>query len=47
MLFDVYGDNAVFQWVGWAIVFIALTLANEFARRSKAGGVFCFLVLPA
>ena len=47
MLFDVYGDNAVFQWVGWAIVFIALILANEFARRSKAGGIFCFLVLPA
>ena len=47
MLFQVYGDNAVFQWIGWAIVFIALILVNEFARRSKAGGVICFLVLPA
>ncbi len=47
MLFDVYGDNAVFQWLGWALVFIGLILANEFARRWKAGGIFCFIVLPA
>ena len=47
MLFQVYGDNAVFQWIGWAIVFIVLILVNEFARRSKAGGIICFLVLPA
>ena len=41
MLFQVYGDNAVFQWIGWAIVFVALILVNEFARRSKAGGIIC------
>ena len=47
MLFDVYGDTAVFQWVGWAIVFVGLILMNEFARRTKAGGIICFLVIPA
>ena len=47
MLFDVYGDNAVFQWVGWVIVFVGLILMNEFAHRTKAGGIICFLVIPA
>ena len=47
MLFQVYGENAVYQWVGWAMVFICLILVNEIARRTKAGGIFCFLVLPA
>lgn len=47
MLFDVYGDTAVFQWVGWVIVFVGLILMNEFARRTKAGGIICFLVVPA
>lgn len=46
MLFQVYGENAVYQWVGWAVVFIGLILINEFARRSKFGGIFCFGVLP-
>ena len=45
MLFDVYGDTAVFQWVGWIIVFVGLILMNEFARRTKAGGIICFLVI--
>ena len=47
MLFQVYGENALFQWLGWAMVFAALILANEFARRSKLGGILCFLALPA
>ena len=47
MLFDVYGENALYQWVGWAVVLVGLILINEFARRSKLGGVICFLVLPA
>ena len=47
MLFDVYGDTAVFQWVGWVIVFVGLILMNEFARRTKAGGIICFLAIPA
>lgn len=47
MLFQVYGENALFQWIGWAIVFIALITFNEVARRSKIGGICCFFVLPA
>ena len=46
MLFQVYGENALYQWLGWAIVFIGLILVNEIARRTKAGGVFCFIMLP-
>ncbi len=47
MLFQVYGDTAAFQWLGWLMVFVGLILANEFARRSKAGGIICFVVLPS
>ena len=43
MLFDVYGPNAGFQWLGLAMVLIALILLNEFARRTKAGGIFMLL----
>ena len=46
MLFDVYGDNAVYQWIGWIIVFLALIGFNEIARRTKIGGITCFLVIP-
>ncbi len=46
MLFDVYGANALYQWVGWVLVFGGLILLNEFARRSKAGGIIMFVALP-
>ena len=47
MLFQIYGETAGFQLLGWLIVFVGLILANEFARRTKWGGITCFLVLPA
>lgn len=47
MLFQVYGDGAIWQLLGWLIVFVGLVLLNEIARRSKAGGIFCFIVVPA
>ena len=40
MLFQVYGDGALWQFCGWLMVFVGLVLANEIARRSKAGGDF-------
>ena len=43
MLFDVYGANAPFQWMGLIMVLVALILLNEFARRTKAGGIFMFI----
>lgn len=47
MLFQIYGDGAGWQLLGWLLVFAGLVLTNEFARRSKKGGIICFLVLPA
>ncbi len=47
MLFQVYGENAMYQWLGWILVFVGLIAANEVARRSKTGGIVCFLGIPA
>ena len=46
MLFQIYGERAGFQLLGWLLVFLGLILTNEIARRSKKGGIFFFLVLP-
>ena len=46
-MFQVYGENAMFQWLGWIMVFVGLIAANEIARRSKVGGIVCFLGVPA
>ena len=47
MLFQIYGEGAGWQLLGWLLVFTCLVLANEFARRSKMGGIICFGVIPA
>lgn len=47
MLFNIYGDMGVYQLLAWVAVFVGLVLLNEIARRSKAGGVICFIVVPA
>ncbi|HPX70759.1 MAG TPA: DUF5692 family protein [Bacillota bacterium] len=46
MLFQIYGDTAVYQLLGWLMVFLGLILTNELARRTKWGGIFCFLIVP-
>ena len=46
MLFQIYGERAMYQLIGWLLVFTCLILFNEIARRSKKGGIFFFLVLP-
>ena len=38
MLFQIYGDNAMYQLLGWVLVFAGLVICNEIARRTKAGG---------
>lgn len=38
---------AAYQWVGWIVVFACLIGANEVARRSKVGGLICFVGIPA
>mgnify|MGYP003298009171 CR=1 FL=1 len=47
MFFQIYGERAMFQLLGWILVFAGLILVNEIARRSKKGGMFFFLALPA
>ena len=47
MFFQLYGENAMYQLLGWVLVFAGLIAANEIARRSKKGGLFFFVVLPA
>lgn len=47
MFFDIYGETAGWQLLGWLMVFVGLVVMNEIARRSKAGGIACFVVLPA
>ena len=47
MLFQIYGERAGYQLLGWLLVFVALVLFNEIARRSKKGGLFFFVALPA
>ena len=46
MFFQVYGANALAQWGMLIVVLIGLILLNEFARRTKAGGIITFLVVP-
>ena len=46
LLFQVYGEGAAWQFLGWILVFGCLVLANEIARRTKVGGMLCFVVLP-
>ncbi|HAQ63867.1 MAG TPA: hypothetical protein DCR23_05335, partial [Ruminococcaceae bacterium] len=46
MLFHIYGEMSLWQLLGWCLVFVGLVVANEIARRTKAGGIFCFVILP-
>ena len=46
MFFQVYGANALAQWGMLIVVLLGLILLNEFARRTKAGGIITFLVVP-
>lgn len=46
MLFQIYGANAGLQLIGWLLVFAGLVLANEIARRTKAGGIALLIALP-
>lgn len=44
MLFQI---NSMHQIIGWILVFAGLVICNEIARRTKMGGIFFFLILPA
>ena len=47
MMFQVYGDRALTQWLGLFLFIGGLILLNEIARRTKAGGIIVFGVVPA
>ncbi len=41
MLFQVYGETAGYQLLGWLLVFVGLIVTNEIARTKKGGiGIF-------
>ena len=47
MLFQVNGDDSIYKFIGWILVFAGLVIANEIARRTKAGGILMFVIIPA
>ncbi len=44
MIFQI---NSFVQVLGWCLVFAGLILINEIGRRSKAGGMVVFVIIPA
>lgn len=46
MLFHVYGEGAMLQWIAMLGVLVGLISLNEFARRTKTGGIIMFCVIP-
>ncbi|WP_022763809.1 DUF5692 family protein [Butyrivibrio sp. XPD2006] len=46
MLFQLYSDAASMQLIGWVLVFVGLILMNEIGRRTKAGGMLVFVIIP-
>ncbi|MCQ2116089.1 MAG: DUF5692 family protein [Bacteroidales bacterium] len=47
MLFHVYGEMAIYQWVAMFAVLGGLILLNEFARKTKLGGCITMFAVPA
>ena len=46
MFFHLYEGLSGYQLIGWVLVFVGLVVANELARRTKAGGIFFFGIVP-
>ena len=45
--FNYEGGASFFSvWGIWIVVFLILFILNEFSRRSKIGGLLCFVILP-
>ena len=43
MLFQI---DSLWQILGWVLVFAGLIITNEIGRRTKAGGILLFVVIP-
>ena len=46
MLFQIYGSTSATQLLGWVLVFAGLIIMNEIGRRTKAGGILIFVIIP-
>lgn len=46
MLFQIYGAFSAYKLLGWLAAFLGLVILNEIGRRTKAGGIFLFVVVP-
>lgn len=46
MLFQIYGAFSAYKLLGWLMAFLGLVILNEIGRRTKAGGIFLFVVVP-
>lgn len=46
MLFQIYGAFSAYKLLGWLMAFLGLVILNEIGRRTKAGGIFIFVVIP-
>lgn len=46
VFFNLYGDNAVFSLIGFAVLFAAAVIINEVAKRTKTGDIIFFMALP-
>ncbi|MDO4623075.1 MAG: DUF5692 family protein [Eubacteriales bacterium] len=46
MMFQIYGSTAATQLLGWVLVFVGLIVLNEIGRRTKAGGITIFVIIP-
>ena len=46
MFFQVYGENSLYQFIGFILAFLGLILFNEFARYSSMNGFISFLGIP-
>ena len=47
MLFQVYGENALFQWGALIIVLLVLMLLNWYSIKSKRGALIMIVAVPA
>ena len=47
MLFQVYGENALFQWGGLVAVLLVLMLLNWYSIKSKRGALIMLVAIPA
>lgn len=46
MLFQVYGENAIYQWAGLFLVFAILMVLNWWSIKSRKGAITMIIIVP-